>query len=203
MTVSTLRSAFCSHATLLAGVTGTLMACSLAAQTASTPHTDSERKEICVVSFMQDKIYPAKVPDSAAACMDKAAKALAAAPDSILVLIGTADITKDWSKNGNMRDIEDATGKDLRFWDIAAYRSIDTKAYLAQWSGADPKRIAARTAYTVGQEVGIYLVTQGTDLRRVFPKTVLIFEYPCTMKPCPRPEEEDMHPIHRTKIGAH
>jgi hypothetical protein len=155
---------------------------------------------ICTVSFAADKVYPARVPDSAAPCLTKAAQALAATPGSILVLIGTADRAKDWSPNGMMRETEDTSGKDLRFWDIAAYRAVDTKAYLAQWDGAPAGRIAARTAYTASQKVALYLVPSGTDLRSAFPRTVPIFEDPCTMKPCPKPEEEDMHPMHREKI---
>jgi hypothetical protein len=188
------------HAAIVTIFAGVSLAAGASAP--AIPHTDSERREICTVSFTQDKVYPARVPDGAADCLAKAAKALADTPDSILVLIGTADIAKDWNRNGNMRDVEDTTGKDLRFWDIAAYRAIDTKAYLVQWNGAAADHIAARTAYTTGQEVGIYLVEQKTDVKRVFPRTVPIFEDPCTMKPCPKPDEEDMHPMHREKIVA-
>ena len=187
----------------LALIAATVLVASAVSHASAIPHTDSERREICTVSFNVDKVYVAKIPDAAAVCLAKAAKALADTPDSMLVLIGTADRWKDWRSYGNMRDTEDTTGKDLRFWDVAAYRSVDTKDYLVRGDGAAANRIAARTAYTVGQEVGIYLVPQNSDLKRIFPQTVPIFEDPCTIKPCPKPEEEDMHPMHRDKIATH
>jgi hypothetical protein len=160
-----------------------------------------ERVKVCSVFFTEDPKRPARVPDSAFACFSKATHELSNAPADILVLIGAADRKKEMvTTNGKSREDEDMTGEDLRFWDIAAYRSVNTKAYLVQWQKIPANRIAARTAYFDAQSVDIYLEKADADLKKMFPDTVPIFEDPCTMKPCPKPDEEDLHPQHRNMI---
>ena len=157
--------------------------------------------KICSILFDQSKKYPAKVPDNAAQCLHLAAQELAASPDNILVIIGTADRAKDDNPtNGKTRMVEDESGEDIRYWDVAAYRAINTKDYLSRWEGAPASRIAARTAYPMSQTTTLYLLPAGMDIKAAFPKTVPIFEDPCTMKPCAKPDEEDMHPQPRSKI---
>ncbi len=185
-------AAFCLSAAL---------AVSLPCSQAGAQTLSGERVKLCTVSFKDDPKLPARVPDSALACFKKAAHELGNAPNDILVLIGAADRTKEMvTTNGKSRADEDMTGEDLRFWDIAAYRSVNTKAYLVQWQKVPANRIAARTAYFDAQTVDLYLEKADADLKKMFPDTVPIFEDPCTMKPCPKPEEEDLHPQHRNMI---
>lgn len=157
--------------------------------------------EVCSIVFDQSKIKPAMVPDDAAGCLHQAAQALAASPHSILVIISTADRAKDDNPaNGHTRMVEDTTGEDIRYWDVASYRAINTKDYLVRWDGAPASRIAPRTAYTMSQTTTLYLLPAGTNIKAVLPHTVPIFEAPCTMKPCAKPDEEFMHAQPRGKI---
>ena len=173
----------------------------LAAPLASS--AQSPPAPLCVISFAADKKLPARVEDSAAACLATAFKALTASTDGQLLLVGTADQVKDNVKgNGTERMLEDTSGEDLRFWDLPSYRAINTKAYLVRWKHAPAARIIPVTSLDASQTVAIYVLSADADWKTVFPKSVGIFEDPCTVKPCALPQEEKMRPQQRSPIGA-
>jgi hypothetical protein len=147
---------------------------------------------VCVISFGKDPSRPARVEDSAAACLLQAKQMLAAHADASLYLVGAADKIKDnAASHGHQRAEQDMTGEDLRYADVAAYRAINTKAYLATWLSVNPTRIVPVTTYEDGQWVALYLVTKNTCFKRTYSKeTAPILSRPCTVKPCATGPEE-------------
>jgi hypothetical protein len=160
-------------------------------------------ESLCSISFAADSKYPARVEDSAAACLERAAKALRASGGGRLVIVGMADQKADHvDGNGTARMDEDTTGEDLRFWDLPSYRAINTKAYLVRWMHLPAARIVPVTSLEPTQAAKIYLLPASVEWKAAFPKAVGIFEYPCTNKPCARPEEEKMTAQQREMIPA-
>jgi hypothetical protein len=178
----------------------------------ATPHgvaeqigsTAPEVEKFCVVQFDKDMRRPARVEDSALSCLDETAKRLKGRPDLKLVLVGVADVVKDYAadKNGKMRETEDKTGYDVRLEDLAAYRALNTKWYLTRWYGIDPARILPTTDESLpGQNVTFYLVPAAANFNHNYLGTTKTNEKPCTVKPCYSPDEETLTAQPRSHIS--
>jgi hypothetical protein len=160
-------------------------------------------EKICLIQFDKYTKYPARVEDSALSCLKQAVKSLADNPTRKLVLVGTADPTKDTQavKNGQMRETEDSTGADVRFEDLAAYRAVNTKGYLVRWYHLDPARILPTTNEWVdGQYVIFFLVPGDANFNHNYLETTKTNENPCTIKPCYSPDEETLKAQPRSRI---
>jgi hypothetical protein len=172
----------------------------IAGQTGST---SPESEKFCAIHFDKDTRRPARLEDSALSCRDEAAKGLKDRPDLKLVLVGVADLVKDYAadKNGKMRETEDKTGYDVRLEDLAAYRALNTKWYLSRWYGIDPARILPTTDESLqGQDVTFYLVPGAADFNHNYLGTTKTNEKPCTVKPCYSPDEETLTAQPRSRI---
>ena len=159
---------------------------------------------VCSIQFDKDTKRPARVEDSALSCLKEAADRLREKPGMKLVLVGVADPVKDHEadENGHMRETEDATGLDVRWEDLAAYRSLNTKWYLTRWYGIDPVRILPTTDESIqGQDVTFYLVPGTADFNHNYLGTTKTKERPCTIKPCYSPDEESLKAQPRSRIS--
>ena len=160
-------------------------------------------EKICTITFDKDTKRPARVEDSALSCLNVAAKRLKENPSVKLVLVASSDPVADHAalRNGDMRDVEDTTGYDVRYEDIAMYRSINTKGYLTRWYQIDPARILPTTdEYHHNQEVSFYLVPGDADFKHNYLGTTKTNEKPCTVRPCYDPGEESLRAQPRTRI---
>lgn len=162
-------------------------------------------KQVCAIEFTKDEKLPARVEDSALPCLEQAARILKATPDVKLVLVGVSHPLYDHSEedHGMEREGEDMTGADIRFTDVAAYRAVNTKAYLTQWLGADPTRIIPTTdEYGLGRRVTVYTVPGDASFFHNYTRTTPTNESVCTIKPCPDPREDVLTPQPRPRIVA-
>jgi len=162
-------------------------------------------QKICTIDFNKNTKLPARVEDAALPCIEQAAKKLKETPNIKLVLVGISHPLYDHEEldHGMEREGEDMTGADIRFSDIAAYRAINTKAYLTRWLGADATKIIPTTdEYTLGRKVIIYTVPSNADFFHNYTRTTPINESKCTIKPCPIPTEDVLTPQQRPRIGA-
>ena len=162
-------------------------------------------QKICMIDFNKNTKLPARVEDAALPCIEQAAKKLKETPNIKLVLVGISHPLYDHEEldHGMEREGEDMTGADIRFSDIAAYRAINTKAYLTRWLGADATKIIPTTdEYTLGRKVIIYTVPSNADFFHNYTRTTPINESKCTIKPCPIPTEDVLTPQQRPRIGA-
>jgi hypothetical protein len=162
-------------------------------------------KQVCAIEFTKDEKYPARVEDSALPCLEQAAKILKDTPNIKLVLVGVSHPLYDHSEedHGMEREGEDMTGADIRYTDVAAYRAVNTKAYLTQWLGADPTRILPTTdEYALGRRVIVYTVPGDADFFHNYTKTTPTNESVCTIKPCPDTREDVLTPQPRPRIAA-
>jgi len=169
-----------------------------------TAATRPEVEKFCTIHFDKDTRRPARVEDSALSCLDEAAKRLKERSDLKLVLVGVADLVKDYAadKNGKMRETEDKTGYDVRLEDLAAYRALNVKWYLTRWYGVDPSRILPTTDESLqGQDVTFYLVPGAADFNHNYLGTTKTNEKPCTVKPCYSPDEETLTAQPRSRIS--
>ena len=162
-------------------------------------------QRICTIEFNKNTKLPARVQDGALPCLEQAAKKLKETPNIKLVLVGISHPLYDHEEldHGMEREGEDMTGTDIRFSDIAAYRAINTKAYLTRWLGADPTKVIPTTdEYTLGRKVIIYIVPGNADFFHNYTKTTPTNESRCTIKPCPLPTEDVLTPQQRPRLGA-
>ena len=144
-----------------------------------------------------------RVQDNALPCLKQAARKLRENPGVKLVLVGEADPLKDHEaeENGQMRETEDATGLDVRWEDLAAYRSLNTKWYLTRWFGIKPSRVLPTTNESIqSQEVTFYLVPAAADFNHNYLGTTKTNERPCTVKPCYSADEESLKAQPRSRI---
>jgi hypothetical protein len=157
---------------------------------------------LCTILFDQDAHRPARLEDSAAACVLHASQSLRAHPHHTLYLVGTADRVKDNQPgHGRARAEQDMSGEDLRYADVAAYRALNTKAYMVRWLHADPTRIVPLTTYEDGQWVAVYEVANDVPFKKIYGKeTAPILARPCTVKPCATGPEEFLLPQEREPI---
>ena len=161
-------------------------------------------EKLCAIKFDRDKQRPARVEDSALPCLDAAVKRLKENPHRKLVLVASSDPVADRAaeRNGAMRDVEDTSGYDVRYEDIAMYRAVNTKGYLKHWYRVDPARILPTTdEYRHNQEVSFYLVPGNADFNHNYLGTTKTHENPCTVKPCYDPGEESLRAQPRTRIS--
>jgi len=160
-------------------------------------------KKVCTIEFNKDSRRPARVEDAALPCLEQAARKLKATPNIKLVLVGISHPLYDHEDqdHGMEREGEDKTGLDIRFSDIAAYRAVNTKAYLTQWLGADPTKVIPTTdEYALGRQVIIYTVPADASFFHNYTKTTPTNESKCTIRPCPNPLEDVLTPQPRTRI---
>ncbi|KAA6456688.1 hypothetical protein DYQ86_24835 [Acidobacteria bacterium AB60] len=160
-------------------------------------------EKVCSIKFDKDTKRPARVQDDALPCLKDAVRKLRANPNAKLVLVGQADSVKDHEadENGHMRDTEDPTGLDVRWEDLAAYRSLNTKWYLTRWLGIEPARVLPTTDESIqGQEVTFYLVPGEADFNHNYLDTTKTNERPCTVKPCYSSDEESLKAQPRSRI---
>jgi hypothetical protein len=160
-------------------------------------------EKVCSIQFDKDTKRPARVEDSALSCLKEAADRLREKLDVKLVLVGVADPLKDHEadENGHMREAEDSTGLDVRWEDLAAYRSLNAKWYLTRWYGINPARVLPTTDESIqGQDVTFYLVPRAADFNHNYLGTTKTNERPCTIKPCYSPDEESLKAQPRSRI---
>lgn len=160
-------------------------------------------EKVCSIRFDKDTKRPARVEDSALSCLKEAAKRLRENAGVKLVLVGVADPVRDHEadENGHMRETEDPTGLDVRWEDLAAYRSLNAKWYLTRYYGIDPVRILPTTDESIpGQDVTFYLVPAAADFNHNYLGTTKTNERPCTVKPCYSPDEESLKAQPRARI---
>ena len=160
-------------------------------------------EKVCSISFSKDSKRPARVEDSALSCLQDAAEKLKQDPNIKLVLVGVSHPLYDHADEdrGMEREGEDMSGTDIRFSDVAAYRTINTKAYLTEWLAADAARIIPTTdEYALGQTVIVYSVPGDADFFHNYTRTTPINESKCTIKPCPNPDEDVLTPQPRPRI---
>ena len=187
-----------------AAVLAALAAAAAIAQSPPQPLPQGVEK-IGVILFDKDKVRPARVENSALPVIEEAVRQWKQSPDKKLVLVGQADIVKDdeTEKNGMERESEDATGRDVRFEDLAAYRALNTKWYIATYYRIDPSRILPTTEdYVEGQTVTFYLVPGTADFNHNFLGTTKTNEKPCTVKPCYTPDEDTLSAQPRSRIST-
>jgi hypothetical protein len=161
--------------------------------------------KVCSIDFSKDAKRPARVEDSSLLCLQQAANLLKENPDIKLVLVGIAHPLYDHAEgdHGMEREGEDMTGTDIRFSDIAAYRSVNTKDYLTHWLGVDATRIIPTTdEYALGQRVILYTVPGDANFLHNYTWTTPINESRCTIRPCPNPDEDVLTPQPRPKIAS-
>jgi hypothetical protein len=193
--------------TTLATMLALAGAISLSAQARHKAAPPAGVEEVCSISFDKDPLRPARVENSALACLKEAAKRLNASPGRKLVLVGGKDPAKDHeaAENGSDREEEDATGFDVRLEDLSAYRAVNTKWYLVYYLNADPKRILPTTDESYfAQTVTFYLVPASADFNHNFLGTTKTNEKPCTITPCYSPDEESLtaQAAHRGRLGG-
>jgi hypothetical protein len=160
-------------------------------------------ERVCAIKFDQDPKRPARVEDSALSCLNEAADRLNRDRALKLALVASADPVRDHAEqdHGIMRKEEDPTGADIRFEDIAMYRAINTKDYLARWNKVEPARILPTTNEHVdSQEVIFYLVPGDASFVHNYLGTTKTNERLCTVKPCYDPREESLTPQPRSRI---
>jgi hypothetical protein len=189
--------------TTLATMLALAGAISLSAQARHKAAPPAGVEEVCSISFDKDPLRPARVENSALACLKEAAKRLNASPGRKLVLVGGKDPAKDHeaAENGSDREEEDATGFDVRLEDLSAYRAVNTKWYLVYYLNADPKRILPTTDESYfAQTVTFYLVPASADFNHNFLGTTKTNEKPCTITPCYSPDEESLTAQRRPRI---
>jgi len=160
-------------------------------------------QKVCAIEFTKDEKLPARVEDSALSCLQQAAKILKDTPNVKLVLVGVSHPLYDHAEEdkGMEREGEDMSGADIRYTDVAAYRAVNTKAYLTQWLGADPTRIIPTTdEYSLGRRVILYTVPGDANFFHNYTRTTPTNESVCTIQPCPDTREDVLTPQPRTRI---
>jgi len=162
-------------------------------------------KTVCEISFEKDAKRPARVEDGALDCLQKAAQLLQKSPKQKLVIVGISHPLFDHEEkdHGMEREVEDASGEDIRFEDVAAYRAVNTKAYLIKWYSIAPERIIPTTdEYKLGRKAILYLVPGDANFKHNYLKTTATNENPCTVKPCYPSQEDSLLAQNRDKIHA-
>lgn len=168
-------------------------------------HSQEQYTKVCTIFFDKDAKQPARVEDQALACLVRSQQALAGQHGAVLYFVATADRVKDnEAGHGKERVEQDMSGEDLRYADVAAYRAVNTKAYMVRWMHVDPKQIVPLTSYEDGQWLEIDIASRNTAFKSAYPRpTAPILARPCTVQPCASPGEEFLIPQQRSKIQQH
>jgi hypothetical protein len=102
------------------------------------------------IEFKHDRRRPTRVDNEAKGELDRYADALAAAPDSVGVVVGHATVAEERGKGSN----------------YAAQRAVNTKDYLVKEKEIDPSRIEPRVGSGNDKRVDLWIVPAGS----VFPE---------------------------------
>jgi hypothetical protein len=103
------------------------------------------------LDFSADKKRPSRIDNAAKAMLDRYADALAADPDATAVVVGY-DNAAERASNRHRKALPPQ---------VAALRAMNTKAYLIDEKGIDPRRIELRTATENAQQVILWIVPAG------------------------------------------
>ena len=98
-------------------------------------------KNLCSISFERDRKRPVRVDNEAKGCLDDIALELNRESDAVLVIVGKHDPHEKP--------------------EAAAERTLNTKQYLTDEKGIDPRRIQVRTGETTGRTADNVLVPPG------------------------------------------
>jgi len=120
------------------------------------PPPPATRKYSDGLDFSVDKKRPTRVDNAAKAILDRYADALAADPNSTAVVVGYDNAAERASKRH--RGALPAH--------VAALRAMNTRAYLVEEKGIDPRRIELRTAAEDATQVILWIVPAGATLER-------------------------------------
>jgi hypothetical protein len=120
------------------------------------PPPPAARKYGDGLNFSIDKKRPTRVDNAAKAMLDRYADALAADPNSTAVVVGYDNAAERISKRH--RGTLPAH--------VAALRAMNTRAYLIEEKGIDPRRIELRTAAEDATQVILWIVPAGATLDR-------------------------------------
>jgi hypothetical protein len=118
------------------------------------PPPPSARKFGEVLDFSIDKKRPTRVDNAAKAMLDRYADALAADPNSTAVVVGY-DNAAERAPKGHKRALP---------VHVAALRAMNTKSYMVEEKGIDPRRFELRTATENAQQVILWIVPAGATL---------------------------------------
>jgi len=120
------------------------------------PPPPAARKYGTGLDFSIDKKRPTRVDNAAKAMLDRYADALAADPNSTAVVVGYDNAAERVSK-GHRKALPAH---------VAALRAMNTRAYLIEEKGIDPRRIELRTAAEDATQVILWIVPAGATLDR-------------------------------------
>jgi hypothetical protein len=115
------------------------------------PPPPAARKYGVGLDFSADKKRPSRIDNAAKAMLDRYADALAADPDATAVVVGY-DNAAERASNRHRKALPPQ---------VAALRAMNTKAYLIDEKGIDPRRIELRTATENAQQVILWIVPAG------------------------------------------
>ena len=164
---------------------------------------DPAVKPVCTIAFDKNTKQPARVEDDALSCLEQAAQRLKQDPSKNLVIVGTSHPVLDHEEkdHGMERAVEDESGEDIRFEDVAAYRAVNTKAYLTKWLSVEPSRIIPTTdEYALGRQAKLFLVPGDANFFHNYLRTTATNENPCTVRPCYPPNEDTLTAQTRDRI---
>ncbi len=160
-------------------------------------------EKVCSIPFNKDEKRPARVEDGALPCLTQAAQKLKETPNVKLVLVCISHPVFDHEEKdrGMEREVEDMTGADVRYEDVAAYRAVNVKTYLTQFFQLDAKKIIPTTdEYQLGREVIVYTVPANANFVHNYTATTPINEKVCTIEPCYPPKDDVLTPQPRPRI---
>jgi hypothetical protein len=120
----------------------------------SPPPPPAARRYGEPIRFLIDKKHPIRLDNVAKAILDRFADDLAADPLSTAVIVGYDDAAEHAPKRYPK----------ARLVDRAAQRAVNTKAYLVDEKGIEPRRIELRTATENAQQVILWIVPAGATL---------------------------------------
>jgi hypothetical protein len=106
------------------------------------------------ICFRVDKRHATRLDNVGKAILDRFADALVAGPSATAVIVGYDDAAEHAPKRYPK----------ARLVDRAAQCAVNTKAYLVDEKGIDPRRIELRTAAEETQQVILWLVPAGASM---------------------------------------
>lgn len=138
-------------------------------------------KQLCSITFNNDRRRPTRVDNEAKACLDDVALNLQQQADATLVVVGNSA--------SNERNASRA----------AAERAVNTKEYLVTQKGIDASRISVRTGNEGSKEVENYLVPSGANFENDVSGTTPVNE--SQVKAVPR-TRHSRHAVRRHRRAA-
>lgn len=147
---------------------------------APPPPPAPQVKQLCSITFNNDRRRPTRVDNEAKACLDDVALNLQQQADATLVIVGNSA--------SNERE---ASRK-------AAERAVNTKEYLVKQKGIDGSRISVRTGNEGSKEVENYLVPSGANFENDVSGTTPVNE--SAVKAVPR-SRHSRHAVRRHRAA--